>query len=407
MFERYAPRRLTPDWTDWHSEEPLPPRWGEWHARILANIKEHIDPPAALGSGHRGLGHKCSCVAYMWALQVHDPTCLRHIGDSFETHTPDLGVEAGVPRFWLNSKTAVDRGASELLPDKLLERFEKALDLDIEAEPPIEDDDAAENMEDPESVLHDLDIEENCIDGQCSSRSASSECLDGSKTGAPLVSDSEIEATECIGLDVGSPIAPLESGDRPADAEAAPATPQLDPFLGYDADWDIGSEPGSDEEKMMMPNCVTYPGMRHVVDNLLSSTHKSMEHWPVFFGQLKHFESLLRIPERRERFVWTCLDGTEHQRYMYLSESFSASLYESRWREVTRFLKALMPLLPAFNLAWDTRKYVLGVDNEGNVREVQQRVEDQRAVEQGIVKFDPAQIAIENRLVLQICPVRY
>ena len=77
--------------------------------------------------------------------------------------------------------------------------------------------------------------------------------------------------------------------------------------------------------------------------------------------------------------------------------NFPASLYETRWKEVVRFLKALLPLLPAVNLAWDTEKYIANVDNEGKARPVQQRVEKQREVEQGIVKFDPAQITITLR----------
>ena len=195
MAERYACRRQTPDWTDWRSDEPTPPMWKEWHATVLDNIREHIDPPAALGSGHRGLAHKCSCVAYTWALQEHDPSDLEHIGRSFETHTPDLGVEAGVPRFWMQGKT----GASSLLPDWLLERFEKLPNLDTDGHGPPTDD-AAEIMEDQEPVLRFPDIDETCIDGPCLSDSASSECLDGSKLGAFLISDSDIEAAECVGV---------------------------------------------------------------------------------------------------------------------------------------------------------------------------------------------------------------
>ena len=80
--------------------------WQPWLDKIKDSVREHINPPAALGSGCRGLSDKCSAEAYKMHLQM--PRCDR-LGDhcaTYISHTSDLGVEIGIPDFSINGDPA-------------------------------------------------------------------------------------------------------------------------------------------------------------------------------------------------------------------------------------------------------------------------------------------------------------
>ena len=114
----------------------------------------------------------------------------------------------------------------------------------------------------------------------------------------------------------------------------------------YDNTMDLHSALGGDEEvagddpghhdphpqrRFLMPNSLGNAGVQHQMSNLNKDVHKHMVHWKTFHSHLKVIESLLRLEERRSRFVWTCLRGTQWSRFERLFEHFRASLYEDRW----------------------------------------------------------------------------
>ncbi len=78
--------------------EPPPEEWSPWLQAVRSNIFEVVSPPAAMGSGHRGIAHKCGLVAYSWALgaRTNDirPTALTYV-----SHTSDMGVELSIADF--------------------------------------------------------------------------------------------------------------------------------------------------------------------------------------------------------------------------------------------------------------------------------------------------------------------
>ena len=63
---------------------------------------------------------------------------------------------------------------------------------------------------------------------------------------------------------------------------------------------------------VLLPACLTIPGLQHIANNMVAEVHTSMEHWGEFFSQCKALEAMLVIPERRSRYIWTCLRGTAH-----------------------------------------------------------------------------------------------
>ena len=83
-----------------------------WLQILLRNIREYINPPGALGSGHRGLAHKAGTFVYALHLQTAAHVPLQQQADSYQSHTADMGIELGFPNLHLS-----DRGIDGLLPD--------------------------------------------------------------------------------------------------------------------------------------------------------------------------------------------------------------------------------------------------------------------------------------------------
>ena len=84
------------DFTDALSLSPA----DDWlpHLRVLSSeVREHINPPAALGSGHRSLMDKASAEVYKWALQTPAGASMETQASSYIAHTSDMGVEIGLP----------------------------------------------------------------------------------------------------------------------------------------------------------------------------------------------------------------------------------------------------------------------------------------------------------------------
>jgi hypothetical protein len=141
----------------------------------------------------------------------------------------------------------------------------------------------------------------------------------------------------------------------------------------------------------LMPNALTIAGLQHIVNNLSEDVHKGLDHWDTFHSQLKNFEQMLKLPERRRRFFFTCVRGTAFANKERAILHFHATLYEKRWKEVLTFLKMLKSLLPVFRACWCHQKYQRGVDGTGERFVAEDDVEDGN-------KFKPLGIteAIQN-----------
>lgn len=88
-----------------HEPEPAfetPAEWAPWLQTIRQNVRHHINPPAALGSGHRALSDKAAAEAYKWSLQEAFGNKLRCHAESFVSYTTDMGVELGLADFAVN-----------------------------------------------------------------------------------------------------------------------------------------------------------------------------------------------------------------------------------------------------------------------------------------------------------------
>lgn len=99
-----------------------PPKWEAWLRVISQSITEHINPPAALGSGFRGLEDKVKAVVFTWALQLDHSFSLGRYAESIVSHTSDMGVESSIPDFLVSR-------CEDLLPH-WMDRRELIADVD-------------------------------------------------------------------------------------------------------------------------------------------------------------------------------------------------------------------------------------------------------------------------------------
>ncbi len=89
----------------------VPPEWLPWLRTIRENIRRHVNPPAALGSGNRGLAGKASAEIYKWSLQEPFDRNLSAHARTYASFTSDMGVELGLPDF-----VVPEDGVEKLLP---------------------------------------------------------------------------------------------------------------------------------------------------------------------------------------------------------------------------------------------------------------------------------------------------
>ena len=148
---------------------------------------------------------------------------------------------------------------------------------------------------------------------------------------------------------------------------------------------------GSPHE-FFMPRSLSFVGMQHTCHNITKDVHSSMAHWPDHFKQLKQFEALLKVPERRQRYVASCLMGTPAEPLARRFKQFGHSLYEARWREVVAFIKALNELLPILCKTWDYEKYIAYSDSKSEARQSQNEAQDRADKAAHLVEFNPQKL---------------
>jgi hypothetical protein len=115
--------------------------------------------------------------------------------------------------------------------------------------------------------------------------------------------------------------------------------------------------------RLMGPEALPIYGLQHAINNINVDVRTCLSYWDSFWDQLKNFEGLLNVGERRRRFVWTCVKGSPLADQSHKLNKWSAELYEKRWRCVLAFLKHLAPLLNIFRVCWDERMFASQVDD--------------------------------------------
>ena len=103
--------------------------------------------------------------------------------------------------------------------------------------------------------------------------------------------------------------------------------------------------------------------MPHCAFNLRKEIHTALPFWDAFWHNLKNLEALLNWRFRRQHYISTCLRNTPMADMENLLDTWSQSLYEQRWHEVSSFVSKL-----ELRAAWDQQRHEgrLGMDQDAN-----------------------------------------
>jgi hypothetical protein len=145
-----------------------------------------------------------------------------------------------------------------------------------------------------------------------------------------------------------------------------------------------------DGRVFFMPSAMTIAGLQHIVNNLSADTHKSLKFWEAFFSELKNLEAFQNVPDRVDRYLWTCLRGTRYQVFEHQFANCGQTLYEARWHEVMLFLKKVVKVLQTLILTFDRHKYASGVDTHGEQQTKQGNKGQKMEADRGFIVFSPA-----------------
>ena len=112
-----------------------------------------------------------------------------------------------------------------------------------------------------------------------------------------------------------------------------------------------------DPSGYLLPRCIAFPGILHIVANVCKEMHLSLTHWPTFWSELKVIEQLMR-KDRRDVLIHSCVEGSPVANDPAVDfEVFSRKLYEDRWGEIVLFCVHVKVLLLALRQVWDHDAY--------------------------------------------------
>lgn len=151
-------------------------------------------------------------------------------------------------------------------------------------------------------------------------------------------------------------------------------------------------EDSVDQSSRFLESHIKIYGLQHFASNMNIDSHKDLTYWDEFFEQLKNFEAMLELKERRDRFLWTCTRGTQWEAHWAAAKirKFKGKLYEKKWKYVTKFIGRLLQVMFFLRFTFSARRYKGGVDRNDNKI-------DQGAEAAGVSAFDPDKLEASLR----------
>ena len=117
---------------------------------------------------------------------------------------------------------------------------------------------------------------------------------------------------------------------------------------------------GSNRSRAFMANALQIYGLLHFVHNLVADVHSACTYWSDYYKHLQVLSSILTVYERRRRYVVTCVKPSCYRRESSKFDHFDGHLYTKRWKEVTKFSKALLKVVWVMAATWDEQAYASG-----------------------------------------------
>ena len=124
------------------------------------------------------------------------------------------------------------------------------------------------------------------------------------------------------------------------------------------------------EQAWLLTSAIPVPGMMHIVSNLLNEVHAAMPSWSDFIANMSELEKLLCKTPRRERFILSCIRGTEYEAFEHAFNHEFEPMYDKRWHAVLKLLQRMEPVIGMLGCVWDPARYMRGhsgIDGQDNV----------------------------------------
>ena len=121
--------------------------------------------------------------------------------------------------------------------------------------------------------------------------------------------------------------------------------------------------------QQLLRNCFTITGAHHSIHTISRDMFDTLPDSEKFWANLEVLEAILCDEGRKERFIATCLLGSEYESSIPEFRKFSIQLYKKRWRVVVTFCRASIQHVAIMRRVWDEAKYAAGVIGESDGRQ--------------------------------------
>ena len=106
-----------------------------------------------------------------------------------------------------------------------------------------------------------------------------------------------------------------------------------------------------------LPRAFIAPGLLHIINNLTLDVDEGLPSWDQWLQGLNAVCGLLGQTHNRQRFVWTCIQTTQHAGLSSLFQQNIQTPIGWRWGSVNAILKVLGPLKDALQLTWTQDRF--------------------------------------------------
>ena len=100
------------------------------------------------------------------------------------------------------------------------------------------------------------------------------------------------------------------------------------------------------------------PGLLHIVNNATFEVAFSMTGWQDWLAGLRAVVGLLSEQDNRQRFVATCVSGTQHANLERMFSTNLPSIIDWRWSVISKVPEPLLDLNVPLRVTWSARKFM-------------------------------------------------
>ena len=122
--------------------------------------------------------------------------------------------------------------------------------------------------------------------------------------------------------------------------------------------------PAADEDSQnyLFPVAVVSPGTLHIYNNMMGDIHKRLEKWDGWLSGLKAVVRIFSNNHVRQRFIGTCILGTDHAWLKHQADSQIPEPASWRWGSIEAAVKETLTKRFVLRTAWNPEKFKGNLD---------------------------------------------